>query len=98
VIHLLIVARDEPADLDPPPEFEVLWAHSAEDALEKLARNRRIDAVLFFDDETARETVAGIAAEGAGSPPLFRRGGTAIPGVASLEGPLFDRLRESLGG
>jgi hypothetical protein len=98
VIHLLIVARDEPASLGPPPDFEVLWAHSPDEAVEKLARNRRIDAVLFFDDATARETLRVLAAEGAGSPPLFGSGDTSVEGVVLLAGPVFEALRANLGG
>ena len=34
------------------PSIEVVTAHGAEDALERLARNRRIDAVLLLDGRT----------------------------------------------
>ncbi len=97
MIHLLVVDRDGPRALDAPASFEVLWAHCAEDALEKIARNRRIDAVLFFDDATARETVESLAAGGAGCPPLFQPGRTSVAGVVALGGSLFDDIRKSLG-
>ena len=52
------------------PSIEVVAAHGAEDALERLARNRRIDAVLLLGPD-ANETAGLIAAEDPGGPPLF---------------------------
>jgi hypothetical protein len=63
------------------PSVEVVTAHGAEDALERLARNRRIDAVLLLDLSDARETAALIAEEDPGAPPLF-----ASAGVGELAG------------
>lgn len=43
------------------PAVEILLARDAEDALEKLGRNRRIDAVLLLDEhpgQTAREILS----------------------------------------
>jgi hypothetical protein len=54
------------------PSVEVLRARGAEEALEKLARNRRIDAVLLLEELTAaRETISAIRQEYAAPPPLF---------------------------
>ena len=54
------------------PSVEVLLAHGAEEALEKLARNRRIDAVLLLEElPAARETISAIRDEYAGPPPVF---------------------------
>ena len=97
VIHLLVVDGEERA-LDAPPSFELLRARTPEEALEKIARNRRIDAVLFADDAAARETIALLDREGAGRPPLFHAGASAVPGVIALEGGrLFQDLTENLG-
>ena len=63
------------------PSVEVVTAHGAEDALERLARNRRIDAVLLLDGSEARETARLIAEEDPGAPPLF-----ASAGVEELRG------------
>jgi hypothetical protein len=99
MLHVLAVSRDGPRDLAAPASFEVLWAHSAEDAVEKLARNRRIDAVLFFDDATARETAGLLAGEGGAAPPLFQEGGSGAGRIVALRRiDLFDELRQRLGG
>jgi hypothetical protein len=98
VLHVLAVDPGGPRGLDAPPSIELLWAHGPEDAVEKLARNRRVDAVLFFDDEVARATTDLLAAEGGTPPPLFRPGGSAIAGVEDLDAAaLFEDLRTKLG-
>ena len=98
MIHLLAVDRDGPRALAAPPSFEVLWAHSPEDALEKLSRNRRIDAVLFFDGAAARETLELLSAEDAPGPPLFCIGPATVAGTIALElAGVFDELRRWLG-
>jgi hypothetical protein len=99
VLHVLAVDSGGGRELDAPPSFEILRAHSAEDAVEKLSRNRRIDAVLFFDDETARATALLLSEEGGVAPPLFREGPSGVTGVAGLDsGSLFEDLRRLLGG
>lgn len=51
---------------------EVLRARGTEDAVEKLARNRRIDAVLLLENSpAARETISAIRDEHAAPPPVF---------------------------
>jgi hypothetical protein len=66
------------------PSVEVLTAHDPEEALEKLARNRRIDAVLLFGARAA-EAASLIIDEDPGAPPLYAplASGT-IPSVHSL--------------
>ena len=57
------------------PSVEVVTAHGAEDALERLARNRRIDAVLFLDGERgARDRAAHRRGGSGGAAPLRERG------------------------
>jgi hypothetical protein len=82
------------------PSIEVLRARGAEDALEKLDRNRRIDAVLLLGPHAA-ETIANIRSDNPAPPPLFATGlGDAPEGVRLLpEGSaeeLLDRLVERL--
>lgn len=53
------------------PSIEVMTAAGAEEAIEKLARNRRIDAVLLLGDADPAATAREIHEEDPGAPPLF---------------------------
>ncbi|HYK40922.1 MAG TPA: hypothetical protein VE007_00950 [Thermoanaerobaculia bacterium] len=54
------------------PSVEVLRARDADDAIEKLARNRRVDAVLLLEElPAARKTVSAIRDEFPAPPPVF---------------------------
>jgi DNA-binding NarL/FixJ family response regulator len=53
------------------PAVEIMTAGGTEEALEKLARNRRIDAVLLLPGAPAREIAEAIRQEDPASPPLF---------------------------
>lgn len=54
------------------PSVEVLRARAADEAIEKLGRNRRIDAVLLLEDlPAARETISAIRDEYPAPPPVF---------------------------
>jgi hypothetical protein len=53
------------------PSIEVMTAAGMEEALEKLARNRRIDAVLLAGIEDAAGMAEAIHEEDPGAPPLF---------------------------
>lgn len=98
MIHLLVVEDEAGRPLSPPASFEILRADSAAQALEKLSRNRRIDAVLFFQEGLARETAGRIAEEDPAAPPLFFAGRAAIPAVTDLgEAEVFSALEASLG-
>jgi len=67
------------------PSVEVLGAASVEEAIEKLARNRRVDAVLLLPGSPARELAETLAEEDPSAPPLFAPGSLGeIPGVAAL--------------
>jgi hypothetical protein len=105
VISVLVVAAegsDEPEDLaGRHPSVEVLTAHGVEDALEKLARNRRIDAVLLLAGEANPAIVDAIRDDNPAHPPLYRPAGQPAPeGVRSLPaGPpadLLDLIRREL--
>ena len=85
------------------PSVEVLLAHSVEDALEKLARNRRVDAVLLLAGEANPEIVGAIRDDNPAHPPLYRPAGQPAPaGVrilyASEPSELLDLLRRELDG
>ena len=68
------------------PSVEILAAASAEEALEKLARNRRIDAVLLLPGSQARGLAETLAEEDPSAPPLFAPASMGeIPGVQRLE-------------
>ncbi|HEY1252985.1 MAG TPA: hypothetical protein VGH97_17520 [Thermoanaerobaculia bacterium] len=67
------------------PSVEILAANRAEEALEKLARNRRIDAVLLLPGSEAAPLAATLAEEDPSAPPLFAAESMgAIPGVRGL--------------
>jgi hypothetical protein len=104
LISVLIVA---PAEQDlqglvgTHPSVEVLLAHGVEDALEKLARNRRVDAVLLLAGEGNPEIVGAIREDNPAHPPLYRPAGQPAPaGVRSLAArepsELLDLLRREL--
>lgn len=67
------------------PSVEVLMAHAVEDTLEKLGRNRRIDAVLLLSEKDDREIVAAIEEDNPAHPPLFQPAGRPrVPGARTL--------------
>ncbi len=73
MISVLVVAppREDLAKLvSRHPSVEILRARDLEETLEKLGRNRRIDAVLLLIEETER-IVAAIQEENPAPPPLF---------------------------
>jgi hypothetical protein len=55
------------------PSVEILTAHDVDEALEKLGRNRRIDAVLIarWPSAAASDLVAEIREDNPAPPPLF---------------------------
>jgi CheY-like chemotaxis protein len=88
VITILVVAGAAD-DLGPAfarhPSVEVLAAADAEDALEKLARNRRIDAVLLLGGPGAGAVAHMIREEDPGAPPVYALAGAGeIPHAFTL--------------
>ena len=76
---------------EPDPSVEILAASDLEDALEKLARNRRVDAVLLVDGPEETAVLAReIRAEDPAGPPLFApESAGSVDGVEPLpDGPL----------
>ena len=77
MITVLVVSEPGRArDLDEAaarmPSLELLHATDVEQALDRLARNRRIDAVLLLVDvEAAREIASTLLEEDPAGPPMF---------------------------
>jgi hypothetical protein len=103
MISVLVVGgADQVAELaGHDPSVEVLTARGLEETLEKLGRNRRIDAVLLLEREGAGAIVEGIRDDNPAHPPLFAPASfPRIPGARVLTaeepGPLIDLLLASL--
>ena len=84
------------------PSLELLHAGDVEQAIDRLARNRRIDAVLLLlEGEAAAEVVRTVLEEDPGAPPIFAAGGD-LPGTRSLPAAepemLLEALERSLAG
>jgi len=71
MISVLIVGAPADPEPEPPSDIEVLHARDADEAVEKLGRNRRIDAVLVLDDGQLAATVAAIEEDVLAPPPIF---------------------------
>ena len=85
------------------PSVEVVTARGAEEALERLARNRRIDAVLLLAGGEAHEAAKLIAEEDPGAPPVFIASKReAAEGVRAIEpdtpAAMLDRIVRALSG
>lgn len=102
---ILLVAQQDPA-LESlarsRPSIEILRASTAEEAIEKVARNRRIDAILVLGTD-ARATIREIREEEPAPPPIFTAEGAAgaEAGARSVSGDspaeLVDAVVRSLG-
>lgn len=98
MIALLVVDSGAEREFSPPPSFEILHAATVPEACEKLARNRRIDAVLFFEERLAREVSRILREEDPAAPPLFLAGAGRVTGVEAIApGHLFEELAFRLG-
>lgn len=80
------------------PSLELLHAADVEEALDRLARNRRIDAVLLLvGPETAREIAETVLEEDPGAPPIFLPATTAaVSRVRSLAPGTPEELLQSI--
>ena len=103
MITILVVA--EPADAEgldrvaaERPSLELLHARDAEETLERLSRNRRIDAVLLLlPPDRALEVAAVVSEEDPGAPPLFAPGTPdPPPGVRPLPATTAEGLLEAV--
>ncbi len=106
MITVLVVSPDRP-DLDllagRHPSVEILRARDLEEALEKLARNRRIDAVLLLGGEEPSGIAEAIFEENPAAPPLYLPGpGPAIRRARTLDtsdpGTLLELIARELSG
>lgn len=78
------------------PSIEIVTAFGVEDAVEKLARNRRIDAVLLLGPE-ASAAARAIQEEDPAAPPSFApESAGPIPGVRLLEDGPPEVLAETI--
>ena len=89
MISILVLGAtpEELAELETAdPSVEVLVAHGLDDALEKLGRNRRVDAVLITGGPDAGQIVAAIRDDSPAHPPIFVASGpgAAIPHTTPL--------------
>ena len=101
MISILVVTRpgeDLAALAGRDPSVEVLLAQGAEDAVEKLARNRRIDAVLLLAGQQTAVIVSAIRDDNPAPPPLFAPEAAPSPlsGVRRLAAGEPGRLIELL--
>ena len=105
MLTILVVAPAGP-DVDGlsalSPSVEILRARDAEEALEKLGRNRRVDAVLLLSGERDAEIFREIRDENPAPPPVFlcsRPEGVPV-GARELEPAtpvvLLERLLEAI--
>lgn len=98
---MLVVGGPGIEDAEPPSAVEVLHAHDAEEAVEKLGRNRRIDAVLVLADAAA--TVAAIREDLLAPPPIFLAADApAVSGARRLTagdpGALLEEIAREIAG
>src|SRR4029453_18753511 len=81
----------------PTPRLELLHAVDVEEALDRLARNRRIDAVLLIvEPVTAREIAALLLEEAPPAPPIFLAAPASAPGTRSLPASSPEELLDSI--
>ena len=80
------------------PSLELLHAEDVEEVLDRLARNRRIDAVLLLvGPEAAREIAETVLDEDPGAPPIFLPApGAPVSRVRSLAPGTPEELLESV--
>jgi hypothetical protein len=103
MITVLIVAdRERGEELDAAaarkPSLELLHAADVEEAIDRLARNRRIDAVLILVEVArAAEIVRTVLEEDSGAPPLFAPAALGeIAGIRPLPGRTPEELLEGI--
>jgi len=80
------------------PSLEVLHARDVEETLERLARNRRIDAVLLLiGGDRASEIVATVLEEDPAAPPFFAPAlAQGTPSVRIVAGATPEELLEAV--
>ena len=76
MLSILVVGLAQTPIAPANAQVEILRAHSIDEAVEKLARNRRIDAILILSGLSAPEVIGAIREENSAPPPLFVSSGT----------------------
>jgi hypothetical protein len=71
MLSILVVGPAETPIASTNAQVEILRAHSIDEAVEKLARNRRIDAILILSAPLACDVVGAIREETSAPPPFF---------------------------
>ena len=90
-------ARDLDAAAARMPSLELLHAGDVEQALDRLARNRRIDAVLLLvEPESAREIARTLGEEDPGGPPIYLSAAEDIEGGRGLSSTKVEDLLQSI--
>lgn len=85
---ILVIAPEGAASPDGGnPSVEILRARDAEEAVEKLGRNRRVDAVLLLGGEENARIAREIREDNPASPPLFTVEGHGDAGPGSRRLP-----------
>ena len=97
-------ARGGGGELASSPSVEILRARDAEEALEKLGRNRRVDAILLLCGPANADIARAIREDNPAPPPLFTVAGDGDAGPGSRRLPsatagarVLDALIEQLG-
>jgi hypothetical protein len=105
MLSILVVGETSAGSAPSGPDsaLEVLNARDADEAVEKLGRNRRIDAVLILSFDAEAATVAAIREDVLAPPPIFLgEGAGEIPGARRLPARqparLLELIVETLGG
>jgi hypothetical protein len=105
VISVLVVGGQSETEgiVGRNPSVEILTAHGVDDALEKLGRNRRLDAVLLLRGADVSAILAAVREDNPAHPPIFLTSESlAMPGTRVLPATdpseLLDLVLASLGG
>jgi hypothetical protein len=109
VITILLVAEPREAEAFDrvaahKPSLELLHSGDVEETLERLSRNRRIDAVLLLlPSDRSGKVAAAVSEEDPSSPPLYAPAASkpapplrAVPGATPEE--LLDAVTRELSG
>jgi hypothetical protein len=96
MIHVLVAGPEGglPADFaSPHSSVEVLLARGADEAVDRLARNRRIDAVLLLAGAENEAIAAAIREDSLAPPPLFLAASArVVKGARRLSSDLPEEL------
>ena len=105
MIAVLAVGPRLDPSIEPRSSIELLHARDADDAVEKLGRNRRVDAVLILEGAETAAVVAAIREDVLAPPPIFRsrdalpaEGIHALPAASADVSALLEALAAEIEG